>query len=82
MPKRFARRSGRRPVGYRIVVRGEICEPLVGPLEGMVVEAAGEESTLAGDIIDQAHLQAVLNWLQDRGIEVVSVNPVRRRARR
>ena len=76
MPKRFAGRVGESDVRYRIVIRGEIGEPLVGPLEGMAVEAAGEESVLTGELVDQAQLQGVLTSLSGLGIEIVSVNPV------
>ena len=75
MPKRYAGRSGQDGVPYRIVIRGELGEPLVGPLEGMTVEVAGEESVLVGDLLDQAQLQGVLSWLTTLGIEIVSVNP-------
>lgn len=76
MPKRFAARTGQTDVRYRIVIRGEIGEPLVGPLEGMSVEVRGDESTLTGDLVDQAQLRGALSWLNDLGIEIVSVNPV------
>jgi hypothetical protein len=76
MPKRFAGRTGQIDVRYRIVIRGEIGEPLVGPLEGMSVEVAGDESVLTGNLVDQAQLQGALGWLNDLGIEIVSVNPV------
>jgi hypothetical protein len=76
MGKRFAGRTGHNDVRYRIVIRGEICEPLVGPLEGMSVEVAGEESVLTVDLVDQAQLRGALSWLNDLGIEIVSVNPV------
>ena len=75
MSKLFARRSGHGRVPYRIVIRGELSEPLVGALEGMTVEVDGDESVLAGDIVDQAQLQGVLSWLTGLGIEIVSVNP-------
>ena len=75
MSKRYASRSGKNDVPYRIVIRGEISEPLVGPLEGMTVEAVGEESVLAGDLVDQAQLHGVLSWLTQLGVEIVSVNP-------
>ena len=39
----------------------------------MVVESAGEESTLLIDIVDQSHLQGVIRSLADRGIEIVSL---------
>jgi hypothetical protein len=41
----------------------------------MSVEAAGEESVLVADIVDQAQLQGVIGWLSDLGIEIVSINP-------
>lgn len=76
MPKRFAGRVGQSDVAYRIVIRGELGEPLVGPLEGMSVESAGGESVLRGDLVDQAQLTGVLSCLNDLGVEIVSVNPV------
>jgi hypothetical protein len=76
MPKRYAARTGQTAVSYRIIIRGAIGQPLVGPLEGMSVEAAGEESVLVGDIVDQAQLQGVISWLSDLGIEIVSINPL------
>jgi hypothetical protein len=76
MGKRFAGRIGHNDVRYRIVIRGEIGEPLVGPLEGTSVELAGDESVLTVDLVDQAQLQGALSWLNDLGIEIVSVNPV------
>jgi hypothetical protein len=80
MPKRYAARTGQTAVCYGIVIRGTIGQPLVGPLEGMTVEAAGEESVLVGDIVDQAQLQGVVSWLSDLGIEIVSINPLDRPA--
>ncbi len=77
MSKRYAGRSGQDRIPYRIVIRGELGEPLVGPLEGMTVEVVGEESVLAGDLRDQAELQGALNWLTKLGVEIVSVNPAR-----
>ena len=75
MSKRYAGRSGHDAVPYRIVIRGSLGEPLVGPLEGMTVEVVGEESVLTGDILDQAQLQGALSWLTTLGVEIVSVNP-------
>ena len=75
MPERHASRAGRTAVPYRIVIRGTIAEPLVGPLEGMRLECLGEEAEVVGDIVDQAQLRGVLDWLSDLGVEIVSVNP-------
>ncbi|HUK94238.1 MAG TPA: hypothetical protein VLU96_04200 [Gaiellaceae bacterium] len=74
MPDSFAGRRGQAPVRYRIVIRGEISEPLVGPLEGMTVEAKDDESALTGDIVDQAQLHGALTMLTNLGHELVSVN--------
>lgn len=76
MPNRYAARTGRTAVRYRIIIRGTIGQPLVGPLEGMTVEDVGEESVLVGDIVDQAQLQGVVSWLSDLGVEIVSFNPL------
>ena len=76
MPMGYAARTGRDAVRYRIVIRGSIGEPLVGPLEGMTIEHAGDESAVAGDIVDQAHLKGVIGWLSDLGVEIVSINPL------
>ena len=70
-----AERSGRVPVSYRIVVRGEVTERFAEPLEGVVVESAGAQSILRVEIVDQAELQGILGWLYDHGIDLVSVNP-------
>ena len=74
MSRRYATRTGRIAIGYRIVFRGTIPQPLVGPLEGMSIEVVGDESVLVGDIVDQAQLQGVISWLSDLGIEIVSIN--------
>ena len=82
MSKRYAARSGKDRVSYRIVIRGELGEPLVGPLEGMTVEAVGEESILVGDLVDQSQLQGVLSGLTGLGVEIVSVNPTDEQSQR
>jgi hypothetical protein len=75
MDSGFAKRLGRVPVTYRIVVRGEVTERFAEPLEGVVVESAGDKSILRVEILDQAKLQGTLGWLYDHGIDLVSVNP-------
>ena len=76
MSKRHVGRTGQTRVGYQIVIRGELGEPLVGPLEGMAVEVAGDESVLTGDLVDQAQLQGALSSLTALGVEIISVNPL------
>jgi hypothetical protein len=61
--------------GYRITVRGELTQAFVEPLGHVLVESAGEESILGCEVVDQAKLQAILRWLYERGVEIVSVVP-------
>ena len=74
MDSEFAKRLGRVPVTYRIVVRGELTERFAEPLEGVIVESAGDKSILRVEIVDQAKLQGTLSWLYDHGIDLLSVN--------
>jgi hypothetical protein len=76
MVKRIAGRDGSLAVRYRIVIRGEINERFARPLEGITTEIMGDESVITGVIFDEAQLVGILNWLHDRGIEIVSVNPL------
>jgi hypothetical protein len=75
MHQRFAARSGRQAALYRIVVRGELARPVVGPLEGMSVAVEDGETILTGELVDQAQLRGALSFLHDLGLEIVSVNP-------
>jgi hypothetical protein len=65
--------AGRKARRYRITVRGEVSQTFVEPLEQVVVESTSDESTLGCEAVDQAKLQAILSWLYQRGVEVVSV---------
>jgi hypothetical protein len=57
------------------VVRGEVTERFAGPLEGVVIESASDQSILRVEIIDQARLHGILGWLFDHGVDLVSLNP-------
>ena len=67
--------AGRRVRRYRITVRGEVSQTFVERLEQVFVESTGDESILCCEVADQAKLQAVLGWLYQRGVEIVSVIP-------
>lgn len=58
-------------VRYRIVVRGEL-GPLIGPFENLKIFSY---SVMIGDIVDQAQLHGILEWLGERGVQIVSVSP-------
>ena len=60
----YAARAGRKAVRSGIVIRGSIGRP--------------EETTLVGDIVDQAQLHGVLSSLSKLGVEIVSINPLER----
>ena len=57
---------------YLIEVRGKLW---TSPIEGMSVEDRGDVTILKGEIIDQSHLQAVLDQLMNQGVDLISVNP-------
>jgi hypothetical protein len=57
------------------VGRDEVSERFAEPLEGVVVELACGQSILRVEIVDQAKLRAVLGWLFDHGVDVVSLSP-------
>ena len=65
----------RKPRRYRITVRGKVSQTFVEPLGQVFVESTGDESILRCEAVDQAKLQAVLGWLFQRGVEIVSVVP-------
>jgi hypothetical protein len=69
------RSAGRAAHRYRITVRGDLTQRFVEPLEGVLVESAGEVSVLGCEVADQSQLHAVLEWLYARGVEIVSVVP-------
>ena len=62
-------RSGR---VYLIEVQGTLW---TSPIEGMSIEDRGDVTILSGEIIDQSHLQSVLDQLMNQGVELISVNP-------
>ena len=75
MARPVARRAGDKPVRYRIVVRGELRASATGPLEGLSVRIDDGFSVITGEIIDQSQLHGILDYLGERGIEIVSLMP-------
>jgi hypothetical protein len=69
--------TGRHAHRYRITVRAQLTQTFVEPLEHVVVQSCGDESILHCEAVDQAKLQAIFSWLYERGVEIVSVAPVR-----
>ena len=75
--------STSRAVGYAIVVRRELSErfasSLLGSLESTAVVTRVEPgdgiTTIVVEVIDQAHLLAILERLRDLAVEIERVNP-------
>jgi hypothetical protein len=64
------------PRRYRIVVRGRLSDRFGSAFDGFDVEPLRGETTLTGEVVDQAQLHGLLGRLRDLGIELVSVNAV------
>ena len=62
---------------YEFVLRGEIGDRFGLAFEGMRLERAQGNTVLTGAVLDQAHLHGVIERIQELGMELVSVNPVK-----
>ncbi len=59
---------------YTIVVKGELSDLFAGSFDGMSLRAGNGETTLVGDIVDQARLQGVLSQVADLGLVLLRVS--------
>ncbi len=60
---------------YRIVLRGRLDDRFESAFDGMTLEAGQGQTTLVGEVRDQAHLHGLLERLRDFGIDLVAVEP-------
>ena len=65
------------PARYEIVVKGELGPTAACAFDGMRLEAESGETTIVGDVVDQAHLSGMLRRIADLGLELVSVTRLR-----
>ena len=65
---------------YELVLRGEIGDRFGLLFEGMYLARTPGHTVLTGDVVDQAHLHGLIERIQELGIELVSVNPLPRKA--
>jgi hypothetical protein len=63
-----------RPSSYCIVVRGELSRRFSDAFDGMTVAARAGQTTITGPVVDQAHLQGLIDRVGELGLELVSVN--------
>jgi hypothetical protein len=61
---------------YRIVVEGELSDRFVAGFGDMHLERRSGNTSLTGEIPDQAQLQGILAHVADLGLSLVSVGPV------
>ena len=64
------------PRMYRLVVNGELGPRYASAFTGMTVSAASGKTEITGAIIDQSHLQGLLERISDRGLTLYSVTPL------
>jgi hypothetical protein len=62
-----------RSTSYQIVVRGELSQRFAVTFEGMTLVAGGGRTAITGPVVDQAHLQGLLDRVGELGLELVSV---------
>ena len=66
-------RGAKPPTGYQIVVRGELSRRYRTAFEGMTLAVENGQTTITGPVLDQTHLQGLLDRVGDLGLELVSV---------
>jgi hypothetical protein len=66
-------RGAVRPTSYQIVVRGELSQRFAMTFEGMTLVAEDGHTAITGPVVDQAHLQGLLDRVGELGLELVSV---------
>jgi hypothetical protein len=64
------------PPRYRIVVEGELGPRYAAAFDGMTVRAHDGETDITGPIIDQSHLQGLLERIASLGLTLHSVIPL------
>ena len=61
---------------YRVVVAGELSDPIGRAFEGMTVNHDGGNTVLVGPLRDQAELQGLLQRVSDFGLTLLSANAI------
>jgi hypothetical protein len=64
------------PQVYRLVVNGELGPRYASAFDGMTVSASGGKTKITGAIIDQSHLQGLLERVSSLGLTLYSVTPL------
>jgi hypothetical protein len=64
------------PARYRIVIEGELGPRYASAFDGMTVRADNGETEITGPIIDQSHLQGLLERIAGLGLRLHSLTPL------
>jgi hypothetical protein len=64
------------PSRYRLVVKGELGPRYASAFDGMTVRAHDGETDITGAIIDQSHLQGLLERIASLGLTLHSLIPL------
>jgi hypothetical protein len=59
---------------YRIVVEGELSDDASRAFQGMSLTREAGRTVLLGSMLDQAHLQGVLQRISDLGLTLLSLS--------
>ena len=61
---------------YRLVIKGELGPRYASAFDGMTVSAHDGETEIIGPIIDQSHLQGLIDRIASLGLTLRSLNPL------
>ena len=64
------------PSRYRIVIDGELGPRYASAFDGMTLRAHNGETDITGTIIDQSHLQGLLERIASLGLTLHSLTPL------
>jgi hypothetical protein len=61
---------------YRITVEGRLSDWFAPAFDGMALEAGNGQTTITGEVVDQAQLYGLIVRLRDFGFELIDVERV------
>jgi hypothetical protein len=64
------------PQAYRLVVNGELGPRYASAFEGMAIATRGGKTEITGAVVDQAHLQGLLERISSLGLSLYSITPL------
>ena len=64
------------PPRYRLVVKGELGPRFAFAFDGMTIHAHDGETDIMGPIIDQSHLQGLIERIASLGLTLYSLTPL------